>query len=63
MSSHVDDLKGGGDDEIRDRVLQKWEREFGKLKIQYGEFECIGIMHEQAPVSKEIWTRQIPLVA
>ena len=58
MSSHVDDLKGGGDDEIRDRVLRELEREFGEPKVQFEKFECIGIMHEQDPVSKEIWTHQ-----
>lgn len=47
-----------GDDEIRDRVLRELEREFGKLKVQFEKFECIGIMHGQDPVSKEIWTHR-----
>ena len=58
MSSHVDDLKGGGDDETRTLILTCLEKEFGKLKVQYGTFECIGIMHEQDKDTKEIWTHQ-----
>ena len=58
MSSHVDDLKGAGDDNTRSRVLKMLEQEFGKLKTQFGVFECIGIMHEQDEVTKEIWTHQ-----
>ena len=58
MSSHVDDLKGAGDDNTRSRVLKMLEQEFSKLKTQFGVFECIGIMHEQDEVTKEIWTHQ-----
>ncbi|CAK0800860.1 unnamed protein product [Prorocentrum cordatum] len=58
MSSHVDDLKGGGEDHLREKVLSMIESEFGKLKRQYDCFECIGIMHEQDPVTKAIWTHQ-----
>lgn len=60
MTSHVDDLKGGGDDEIRDQVLRELEREFSKTKVRYGKFECIGIVHEQDPETKELWTHQKP---
>ncbi|CAK0813698.1 unnamed protein product, partial [Prorocentrum cordatum] len=58
MSSHVDDLKGGGEDYLREKVLSMIESEFGKLKRQYDCFECIGIMHEQDAVTKAIWTHQ-----
>eukprot|EP00959_Pyramimonas_sp_CCMP1952_P320262 6702135-Pyramimonas_sp.AAC.1 len=58
MSSHVDDLKGGGEDYLRERVLSMIEAEFGKLKRQCDNFECIGIMHEQNPTTKAIWTHQ-----
>ncbi|CAK0801133.1 unnamed protein product, partial [Prorocentrum cordatum] len=58
MSSHVDDLKGGGEDYLREKVLSMIESEFGKLKRQYDFFECIGIMHEQDSVTKAIWTHQ-----
>ena len=34
------------------------EQEFGKLKVQVGSFECIGVVHEQDPNTKEIWTHQ-----
>jgi hypothetical protein len=50
MSSHVDDLKGGGEDAKREQVLSMIESEFGKMKRQYDKFECIGIMHEQDPM-------------
>ena len=58
MSSHVDDLKGGGEDQLREKVLDMIESEFGKLKRQYDRFECIGIMHEQDVATKAIWTHQ-----
>jgi len=58
MSSHVDDLKGGGDEEERERVLAHLEKEFGTLKKQFSNFECIGIMHVQDARSCEIWTHQ-----
>ena len=51
MSSHVDDLKGDGDDESHDPVLGEFERELGKFKVCYGEVECIGSMREQQPVT------------
>lgn len=49
LSSHVDDLKGGGEPACRERVLKILEDAFGETKKQYGNFECIGIMHEQDP--------------
>ncbi|CAK0897272.1 unnamed protein product [Prorocentrum cordatum] len=58
MSSHVDDLKGGGEDYLREKVLGMIEAEFGKLKRQYGNFECIGIMREQNLTTKAIWTHK-----
>ena len=43
---------------MREKVLNMIEAEFGKMKRQYDRFECIGIMHEQDPNTKEIWTHQ-----
>jgi len=34
------------------------KKELGKLKIQRGTFECIGILHERDPKTFEIWTHQ-----
>ena len=58
LSSHVDDLKGGGEPSCCERVMKILEEAFGKMKMQYGTFECIGIMHEQDPKTKQIWTHQ-----
>ena len=59
MSSHVDDLKGGGTQEARELVLGELMKMFdGELKIQLDKFECLGIMHEQCPKTLEIWTHQ-----
>ena len=59
MSSHVDDLKGGGTTEARELVLTELKKMFdGELKVQLDSFECLGVMHEQCPKTLEIWTHQ-----
>ena len=55
MSSHVDDLKGGGTTETRGLVLGELKKMFdGELKIQMDSFEWLGVMHEQCPKTLEI---------
>eukprot|EP00973_Karenia_brevis_P074256 10316961-Karenia_brevis.AAC.1 len=41
ISSHVDDLKGAATEEQRKHLLAELEKEFGKLKVSIGSFECI----------------------
>ena len=59
LSSHVDDLKGAASEEARAKLIKALEYEFGKLKANVGNFECVGIMHQQDPTTKEIWTHQM----
>ena len=47
LSTHVDDLKGAGEEEYRIRLLKRFETEFSTLKVKHGSFECVGVMHEQ----------------
>jgi hypothetical protein len=47
LSTHVDDKKGAGTDECRNRVKQGLEKAFGTLKEQTKNFEHCGILHEQ----------------
>ena len=42
----------------RDLLIKELENKFGKLKTQQGLFECIGVMHEQDPNTKEILAHQ-----
>ena len=58
MSTHVDDLKGAGEEEYRKRLLEGLTSRFGALKTKVGKFECIGVMHEQDEATFEIWTHQ-----
>ncbi len=46
LSTHIDDLKGGGEDAVVDSVLKGLESAFGKLTVKAGEFEHCGIMHK-----------------
>ena len=46
VSTHVDDLKGAGEEEYRKRFLEGLTSRFGALKTKVGKFECIGVMHE-----------------
>ena len=58
LSCHVDDLKGGDTEEMEKRILDGLTQAFGELKVQRGEFELVGVMHEQDPKTKEIYTHQ-----
>ena len=58
VSTHVDDLKGAGEEEYRKRLLEGLTSRFGALKTKVGKFECIGVMHEQDEATFEIWTHQ-----
>eukprot|EP00971_Amphidinium_carterae_P351893 6492325-Amphidinium_carterae.1 len=52
MSTHVDDLKGAGEEELAQHVCSKLSLVFGKLKIEQWHFEHCGITHTQ---DKETW--------
>ena len=58
VSTHVDDLKGAGEEKYRQIFLKAFEARFGALKIKQRCFECVGVMHEQGPTTFEIWTHQ-----
>ena len=47
LSTHIDDLKGGGEKHIVEHVLKGLEKAFGKLKTEKRKFEHCGIVHEQ----------------
>ena len=47
LSAHVDDLKGAGTDEEKAKLIKHLEDKFGKLKQETGNFEYVGIVHEQ----------------
>ena len=57
-STNVDALKGGGGPAARYQVLKILEEACGEMKIQYGTFEYIGIMHGQNPETRKIRTHQ-----
>ena len=48
LSTHVDDLKGGGMTEVVKHIKDCLERDFGPVKVQTAVFEHCGIMHEQS---------------
>ena len=54
VSTHVDDLKGAGEEKYRQKFLKALEERFGKLKTKQRVFECVGVMHEQDPTTFEI---------
>lgn len=48
-SAHVDDLKVAGEPSTVEWILQQLSTWFGELKVQRGNFEHCGIMHELQP--------------
>ena len=58
LSTHVDDFKGAGEAEYRQKLIDGLEKEFSTLKIKTGNFECVGVMHEQDPSTFEVWSHQ-----
>ena len=58
LSTHVDDLKGAGRDQVIRRMLEILTKEFGTLKVKYYKFEHTGVMHEQDEKSFEVRTHQ-----
>ena len=58
ISTHVDDLKGAGEEVYRKRLIKALEERFDKLNIKLESFECIGVMHEQDSSRKAIWAHQ-----
>ena len=47
LSTHVDDLKGGGEEEYVNRLIKHLEGHFGKGKTDYKNFEHCGVVHAQ----------------
>lgn len=58
VSTHVDDLKGAGEEKYRVKLISELEFKFEELKTKLESFECIGVMHEQDPVAKDIVANQ-----
>jgi len=54
ISTHVDDLKGGGVKGEMDSLIALLETRFDSLKIQYKEFEHLGLDHKQLEACIEI---------
>lgn len=59
VSIHVDDLKCAGEVKYRNKLISELEVKFEKLATKLGSFECIGVMHEQDVVTKEIVAHQM----
>jgi len=49
LSTHVDDLKGGGDKDCITHIRQGLEKAFGALTEKIGTFMHCGVQHEQQP--------------
>ena len=58
LSTHVDDLKGGGETKIVARVRAHLELNFGTLKVQLKSFEHCGIIHTQSEDNCKIQVHQ-----
>lgn len=58
LSTHVDDLKGAGNDSQVKLILSALERAFGKLKVSMRVFEHCGIKHEQSSDNSTIRLHQ-----
>ena len=63
VSTHVDDLKGAGEDEQRKALILHLERCFGKLKVELGSFDHVGVSHVQNADTKEVHMHQHAYVA
>ena len=58
LSTHVDDLKGCGDEATTTRVLNVLTKEFGTLKTQFDDFTHCGIKHETNKQDRSITLHQ-----
>ena len=58
ISTHVDDLKGGGEEKEMKGLIDLLETKFDSLKIQYREFEHLGLVHRQLKDCIEIHQNQ-----
>lgn len=47
LSTHVDDLKGGGQRKQLEAIIKGLEQQFGQMKLKVRVFEHCGILHEQ----------------
>ena len=47
VSTHVDDLKMAGEEQVIAYIIQRLEERFGSMKVQEGKFEHCGIVNEQ----------------
>ena len=56
VSTHVDDLKGAGEETYRKKLLDGLTSRFSALKTNVGKFECIGVVHEQNEATIEVCT-------
>ena len=48
LSTHVDDLKGGGEEDLVSKLWKHLEAAVGEGKLQYGTFEHCGVRHIQS---------------
>ena len=47
LSTHVDDVKGTGQDEVVTKILQHLTAKFGELKTSWNTFDHCGLKHER----------------
>jgi Reverse transcriptase (RNA-dependent DNA polymerase)/Integrase core domain len=58
LSTHVDDLKIAGREEVVEALLKTLTKQFGDLKLVKNKFEHCGVMHEQELPSMSIVMHQ-----
>ena len=63
MTKHVDDLKVCGNKKVVTWILEKIEKVFGQLKIEWHEFTNCGIRHTQDPTTKAIKLDQFEYIS
>ena len=68
VSAHVDDLKGGAEEEVADKFMDALESSFGKLTRCKRKFEHTGVWHEQMPngdihTSQDHYVKQLRMIS
>ena len=58
LNVHVDDLKGADEEPYHTQLIALLEKKYGKTKRKYGQFEHVGILHDQDEKTFEVTTTQ-----
>ena len=58
LTTHIDDIKGAGEDTTKYELLQALKRDYGSdVKMEESPFDHCGFRHTQYP-NGEVWTDQ-----